>query len=84
MTNREVMQAHRPPLKYPEVCEYEPLKKRPARLGDAYHGLAEVVVGKVSKELSRHDNRLKVCSHCKSEAEVYLQRSRMTPDKVRR
>lgn len=81
MTNREVMQAHRPPLKHLEVCEYEPLKKRPARLDDAYHGLAEIVVGKVSKEFSRHDNRLKVCSHCKGEAELYNLRTRMTPDK---
>lgn len=75
MTIRQIMQAYRSHGFYQEVCEYAPLKKRPARLDDEFHGHAEIVVGKVSKDFAFRDRRLKVCRHCKAEAERYVSRA---------
>lgn len=52
-----------------DVCEWEPLEHRPARLDDDFHGLAEVVLGRASKLDPAKDRQLRVCRACSLETE---------------
>ena len=52
-----------------DVCEWEPLERRLARLDDDFHGLAEVVLGRVSKLDAKKDRQLRVCRACSCEPE---------------
>lgn len=57
-TNAQAMRAGKVP------CEWNPWKDRPARLSDGWHGKAEMVGGKTSKEKASRDRRLRVCRDC--------------------
>ncbi len=51
------------------ICEWEPLEKRPARLGDEFHAYADVIVGKGSHIDALKDRQLRICRSCSKEPE---------------
>lgn len=53
-------------------CEWEPLEGRPARLGDDFHGYAEVTRGRISKLDAAKDRQLRVCRACSEEPDCIL------------
>jgi hypothetical protein len=57
-TNADAMRAGKAP------CEWNPFGDRLARLSDGWHGKAELVGGKASRESATQDRRLRVCRNC--------------------
>jgi hypothetical protein len=51
------------------ICEWEPLEKRPARLGDDFHAYSEVAIGRVSALDAFKDRQLRICRACSKEPE---------------